>query len=603
MGRVDDNPISVSAETNTLPFKPGWPMSVGVPPFLFFLSFPTVTRALPTVMRRATALGAGMLSLLMWAGCTGNIGDGGEAIDGPDAGPAGVPGCELTSAPIERLTPREYRNTVRTLFPGVALPDEAPVPDERIEGFIGHTDGQSVSALGVRRYEELARAIGEAVAADLDAWAPCSDDSEACLQEIASALAPRTYRRPVSEGEAQAIASLVSRTYADFGMTEATALVVQALLESPSFIFRPQFGTAVVVPEGVAAGAVPLDGYEMASRLSYFFLDDMPDETLVSAAAAGELTTDEGIEAHARRLLQDPRARPVITGFFAEWLRLYKLDELGLDPETFPEFDEQLRLDLETSVRMFLGKAIWEDDSWASLTSGSFGFVNDRLAPIFGVDAPGSEEPVLVSLDPTQRKGVLTQPGLLASTSHGITHSPIFRGVTMLESVMCTKVPAPPPGILDDLDDAPVPDDVCTTRDQVAKTHTAAAACQGCHESIDGAGFTFESYDALGRFRTEENGCAVDSSGNFPGTLGEVTGAIDMAEKLTASDSASECMVENMMSFALSRTAAPGDACEVEALAAALHDAEHAAGDSLQEIVVRVVLSPLFRHRPAPEAN
>ncbi|MEO1513011.1 MAG: DUF1592 domain-containing protein, partial [Planctomycetota bacterium] len=368
-------------------------------------------------MRRATALGAGTLSLLIWAGCTGNIGDA-EGLDAtPEAGPAGVPGCELTTAPIERLTPREYSNTVATLFPGVTMPLEAPVPDERIGGFVGNTDGQSVSALGVRRYEELARAIGEAAAADLS-WAPCTDETEACLQEIASTLAPKTYRRPVTDEEATALSSFVSGAFADFGMTEATALVVQALLESPWFIYRPSFGVPdAMVQEGVAAGAVPLDGYEMASRLSYFFLDDMPDDTLLSAAESGALTTDEGIEAQARRLLDDPRARPVITGFFAEWLRLYKLLELGLDPETFPEFDEQLKLDLETSVRMFLDKAIWDDDSWASLTSGSYGFVNDRLAPIFGVDAPGTEELVLVSLDPNERRGVLTQPGLLASTS------------------------------------------------------------------------------------------------------------------------------------------------------------------------------------------
>ncbi|MEM1029890.1 MAG: DUF1592 domain-containing protein [Myxococcota bacterium] len=560
-------------------------------------------------MGRATGVVFGGVVLLGWAagstglsGCTGLIGGDGSGVTAPTPGPERKANCELDRAPIERLTPREYRNTLATLFPGVALPDEEPVPDERIGGFIGHHDGQSVSALGVRRYEELARTTGEAAAADLDAWAPCSEDAEACLQQITTVLAPRTYRRPLTEEEADDLSALASSAYAEFGMTDGVAVVVQALLESPWFLYRPQFGTGTVVTSGVAAGGVPLDAYEMASRLSYFFLDDMPDEELRAAAEAGALTRDADVEAQARRLLADPRARPVVTGFFAEWLRLYKLDDLGLDPQAFPEFDEQLRADLETSVRMFLERAIWEEDSWTELTRGSFGFVNDRLAPIFGVAPPGTDELVLVALDPGERKGVLTQPGLLASTSHGISHSPIFRGVTVLESIMCHKVPAPPPGILDDIEDTPIPDDVCTTRQQVALTHTVGN-CQGCHRAIDGAGFTFERYDALGRYRLEENGCEVDPSGDFVGTLGAVADAIEMAEKLTESPDASACMVENMLGFALSRSAVRGDTCEVEALAETLLAAAEAGeDDSLQEMVVRVVLSPLFRHRPAPQS-
>src|SRR5690606_26192114 len=139
------------------------------------------------------------------------------------------------------------------------------------------------------------------------------------------------------------------------------------------------------------------------------------------------------------------------------WLRVYKLESLGLDPNAFPEFDEALRADLERSAQAYLDKALWEDDSFESLFGGTFGFVNDRLAPIFGVDPPGTDELVLVELDSSQRRGVLTQPGLLASTSHGISHSPIFRGVTVLESVLCMPTPPAPPGVLDDPNPVDVP--------------------------------------------------------------------------------------------------------------------------------------------------
>jgi hypothetical protein len=322
----------------------------------------------------------------------------------------------------------------------------------------------------------------------------------------------------------------------------------------------------------------------------------MPDEALFAAAEAGELSSDDGLRKHALQLLKDPRARPILTGFFAEWLRLYSLEQLALDPATFPELDEAMRADLDRSAQLYLDKVLWEDDSYQSLATGHFGFVNDRLAPLFGVEQPGTDELVLVQLPPDQRSGVLTQPALLAATSHGIAHSPIYRGVTMLENILCSKIPAPPPGILNDFEQIDAPTgDVCTVRDQIAKTHTVGEGCQGCHAAIDGAGFTFENYDALGRYRTTENGCAVDASGSFPGTLGDVTDAIDMASKLADSDEAATCMASNLYRYALGRSEVSGDQCYVEAIRDAMRDS----GGSLQEMVIALVMSPAFRNRPA----
>ncbi|MEJ7728011.1 MAG: DUF1592 domain-containing protein [Polyangiaceae bacterium] len=373
-------------------------------------------------------------------------------------------------------------------------------------------------------------------------------------------------------------------------MDAAVALVVQALLESPWFLYRPELGVAG--DDGMAR----LDDWEMASRLSYFFLDSMPDDDLFAAAEAGKLTTDDGLEAEARRLLADGQARAVITGFFSEWLRLYKIDSLALDAATFPELDQAMRLDLARSAELFLDKAIWEDDAWASLITGSYGFVNDRLAPIFGVDAPGSDELVLVQLDEQQRRGVLTQPALLAATSHGIAHSPIYRGVTMLSSILCKDMPAPPPGILDNFEGVEPEGEVCTTRDRIQKTHDVGPTCQNCHQDIDGAGFVFEAYDALGRYRTEDNGCSIDDSGHFPGTLGDVDGAIDLADKLAASALPATCMAKHLFRYAAGRKDKAGDACEVDALVAAMDET----GGSLQETIIHMVLSPAFRSRPNP---
>ena len=335
----------------------------------------------------------------------------------------------------------------------------------------------------------------------------------------------------------------------------------------------------------------------MASRLSYFFLQTMPDAALFAAAEAGTLTTEVGIREQAERLLADSRARPVLATFFAEWLKLYELEELSLDPNTFPAFDDALRRDLEESARLYVEKALWEDDSWHTLMTGSYGYVNDRLAPIFGVSAPGTDELVYTELDPTERKGVLTQPGLLAATSHGIRHSPILRGVTMLSNILCAPPPAPPPGILDNDDDAPLPSNVCTTRDEVSETHTNGDGCEVCHNAIDGAGFTFENYDALGRYRTEENGCPVDATGVFPTSdiEGTVQNAVELADHLASSATVAECAGEHLFRYALGRAGSRDDRCEIRALAETL-----SRDDSLQGLVLRLVQSPSFRSRPAP---
>lgn len=368
-----------------------------------------------------------------------------------------------------------------------------------------------------------------------------------------------------------------------------------ALLQSPSFLFRPELGTG----RAVGGAAVALDAYELASRLSYFMTASMPDAALMAAAADDSLLEEATLRSQAQRLLADPRARSVLSGFFAQWLGLYRLDNLNLDPNAFPEMSDSLRQDLKASVLSYIDKALWSDDSYASLLSGSYGFVNDRLAPLFGVAAPGDDALQYVALDPSQRSGVLTQPGVLSATSHGTGHSPILRGVHLLNQVLCAQLGAPPPGVLEQAETLSVDDSlVCTTRDAVSLKHTAKEGCQGCHAAIDAAGFNFENYDALGRYRTEENGCPVDASGSYPGTdlQGEFADAVALAQQLPQSRVVSHCMVDNLFRFAFGRKASPSDDCELAALADQLHE-----GGSLQQLVVELVASPSFRSRPKLE--
>ncbi|MEZ4232831.1 MAG: DUF1592 domain-containing protein [Polyangiaceae bacterium] len=561
-------------------------------------------------MRRTHWLAIPVLASAAFAGwsCQGNIGDPGASGGGLPGGNGGNGGGESdprsacldtvfqsSAAPIRRLSPQEYRNSVTDLFPGVTLPSLDTAPDTRVDGFTNNASGQSASPLGVELYVKLSGDVANAAAQNLDGWAPCSDDSDACVTQIATELGSKAYRRPLEPDEAARLSSFATSARADHGFDEAVRMVVSAVVESPLFLFRPEFGSSAPVGEK----AVRLSGYEMASRLSYFFLATLPDDELTTAARDGLLDTDDGVRLQAERLMTDPRARPVLTNFLGEWLRLYKIDGLSLDPNTFPEFDTQLKADLKESARRYLDKALWEDDSWSSLMTGSYGFVNDRLAPLFGVPAPGSDDLVYVELPKDQRSGILTQPGVLSSTSHGLRHSPIFRGVTLLSSFLCTPTgPADPKNLNKEPEKVP-PGEVCTTRDDIAKTHTVRDECQDCHRAIDGAGFTFENYDALGRYRDAENGCSVDATGSLPTSdiEGEIQDGVDLSQKLAKSPQVAACMSEHLFRYALGRSVANADACEVRALAAPLLETD---GDSMQRLILDLVTTPSFLSRPKP---
>ncbi|MCB9588153.1 MAG: DUF1592 domain-containing protein [Polyangiaceae bacterium] len=543
-------------------------------------------------------------ALAGWS-CQGNIGDPGASGDGTPGGNGGSGGTsnpqnacldavfQSSSAPLRRLSPAEYRNSVSDLFPGVALPPLDTAPDTRVDGFTNNSSGQSASPLGVELYVKLSGDVATAAAQSLSSWAPCSDDSDTCVNQIATNLATRAYRRPLDSDEQGRLETFATTARAEQGFDNAVQMVASAVLESPLFLFRAEFGSDVPVGDK----AVRLSGYEMASRLSYFFLETLPDDELTTAARDGALDTDDGVRLQAERLMADPRSRPVLTNFLAEWMRLYKIDGLSLDPNTFPEFDTQLKADLKESARLYLDKALWEDDSWASLMTGSFGFVNDRLAPLFGVAAPGTNELVYVDLPQDQRSGILTQPGVLSSTSHGLRHSPIFRGVTLLSSFLCTPTGPADPKNLNKEPEKVDPSEVCTTRDSVAKTHTVRAECQDCHRAIDGAGFTFENYDALGRYRDTENGCNVDATGTLPTSdvEGQIENGVDLSRKLAASPQVAACMSEHLFRYALGRSVANADSCEVKALAVELLETD---GDSMQKLIINLVTTPSFLSRP-----
>ncbi len=511
-------------------------------------------------------------------------GDGDECLAGvADPGPA----------PVRRLTARQYANTVRDLFPGVTLPEPTILVDPLVAGFENNAQAQTPSALLIEQYQRAAVEVTEAAMQQADLWLPCASDGGAdpqgCGHALLLELGPRAFRRPLDAEQEQVYLGFFDQQLAELGFSVALQLTLQAMLQAPEFIYLIEQTEAA---EG--EGPAPLDGYSLATRLSYFLWDTMPDPELFAAAESGELADDDGLLAQIDRMLADPRARVATVNFYRQWFDLDAIDTIALDPATYPDYTPQLRDAMREELERLAEWTVFEaEGSFADLLTSEQTWIDPQLAALYGVDAPASWE--LVSLDAAERSGILTRAGFLASRAHAVHPSPVKRGVFVLEHLLCQPPPPPPPEV-----DTNVPEgeanDPKTNRERY-QAHTTDLTCQGCHQTIDGIGFGFENYDSLGRWRTLDNGFAVDASGELigagQGVDGPFVGALELSDKLASSEVAHRCAVTNYLRWALARSPALDDAC----FRAELDEAFLANEGHLRTLVAEIVLSDAFRYR------
>lgn len=419
-------------------------------------------------------------------------------------------------------------------------------------------------------------------------------EEDECANDFLLRFTKKAFRRPV---EASDIGDLV-KLYTDLRIDPTTdfagamTLVIEAILQSPELVYRVETGT----PRPGDATTVDLGPYEIASRLSYLLWNTMPDDALFAAAASLALATPEGIEKEARRLLADPRARPAVLGFHRAWLRFSKMDDLSKDAALFPTFTASTAAALRDSADRYVEWVFFEDGKLDTLLTDSHAWVNDELAPIYGVPAPQSSELTRVSVDPEQRSGILTHAGLMAGFAHQTADSPVLRGVWVLDRLLCSEPPPPPKGVNTTLP-APSTNEPMTTRDRFATQHEQGS-CAGCHHIIDGIGFGFEAYDAIGAYRTKENGLPVDSSGWFSPGQGDLSGtfegAVDLGKKLAASTTVHTCVTASWMRYALGVDHTGISESGVKPVV----EAFEASGLDMRELVVALTKSDAFRTRP-----
>lgn len=519
----------------------------------------------------------------------------------PEPRPPARPTCDadakLDPGPTvaRRLSRVEYDNTVRMLLGDDSNLARSFTPEEEMLGFDNNARTLSVSAVHAEEFMGAAETLGLQAAQRLPELLPCDPAAigeRECAMAFIDTFGLRAWRRPLTAGELARLGGVYDAGAASEGFAGGLSLVLEALLQSPHFLYRIEVGT----PHPERADLVELTPYEIASRLSYLVWRSMPDDALFDAAATGALSDPAELAAQAERMLADPRAEAAIWSFVEQWLRVDEVLGVERDVRDYPDFNARIQQLMYEETRQFT-RAILNDPAlnMVDFFAGPFTYVNGDLAEFYGIAGVSGPEFVRVDLDPNRHRGVVTQGALMTVTAKARMTSPVNRGVFVREHFLCTALPPPPPNI-------PVvppdPDPSLSTREKFAE-HSNNAACAGCHSMIDELGFTFEHYDPVGRWRdVEPGGHRVDASGSVNATWdmdGPLDGATALAEKLGASEQAQRCVVTQAFRFAHGRGENPVDGCALNAIYDAYVDSNY----DLRAIFTAIVADPSFRVRRA----
>ena len=336
-----------------------------------------------------------------------------------------------------------------------------------------------------------------------------SAEELACAKQILSALARRAYRRPVTDKDAEVLLGFYQqgRNRGDFerGIEEALRLI----LTSPNFLFRTEPD-----PAGVTAGSVyRASDLELASRLSFFLWSTIPDEALLNAAAQGKLRDPAALEQQVKRMLADPKAGALVKNFAGQWLFLRNLQSVAPNEDAFPNFDDNLRQAMRRETEMFFESIVRGDHNVLDLLNANYTFVNGRLAQHYGIPNVYGSQFRRVTLAGENRRGLLGQASILTVTSEANRTSPVKRGKWILENILGTPPPAPPPNV------PPLKENsegaAALPVRQLMEQHRANPTCASCHKILDPLGFSLENFDATGAWRTKDAGSIIDASGQL----------------------------------------------------------------------------------------
>ncbi|MEM6994912.1 MAG: DUF1592 domain-containing protein [Myxococcota bacterium] len=523
----------------------------------------------------------------------GDDGDGdGDGDDGEPNPPRAGGECskpEGPDAPLRRMTRAQYNNTVAALIGDTTAPAASFAQDEQIGAFASNAIA-TVSVLAVEQYMDAAETLAATAVEDLDTLLPCTPETmgeDACASEFITDFGRRAYRRPLTADEVSRAQAVFESGRDGATFADGIRLVVQAMLQSPNFLYHFEYG---VEGEGPMVAMRP---HEVANRLSYFIWGSMPDGTLFEAADAGELETREQIEAQAYRMLADDKAEEAFGSFHRQWLGVHELETIQKDNELFPAWSTALAHAMTTEAERFGSYVIRNDDGrLETLLTANYTVANAELAAFYGAQPPTETDADgfgVVELDPGQRAGVLTQAGWLAEHAHANQTSPVFRGILVREQLLCQPLPQPP----DTVNDTPPDIDPDATAKERFEQLLEDPTCATCHIQVNPIGFGFENYDAIGNYREMDGNVAVDAVGEleFTDVDGDFDGAPELAARLAQSELVAKCVAKQWSRFATGRIEQQQDLCALDDIYARFEESDR----NIQELIVGIAGSDMMR--------
>ena len=504
---------------------------------------------------------------------------------------------------IRRLTHSQYNYTLRDLLGDQTRPANSFPKEDFVHGFKNAVEVQGIPPLLAEAYSDAAEraARGAFWGGDqqgLVSCTPTEPTDAACAGIFVREFGAKAFRRPLNAQETGSYTGLLRQEAArsnDF--LGGAQIVVEAMLQSPNFLFRTEHGP------GSEFGQ-----FEVASRLSYFLWDTMPSDALRARAAAGNLGSVAEVESAARAMLEDPRARTSMDEFLAQWLRFDRALTATRERAQFAEFNAELAAAMTEETRQFFDYLVWQGKDFREFFSADYTFPSSALAELYGMPQP-KEEYMRVSYPADSgRAGVLGQGSFLTLTSSPSGTSPTGRGVFIREHFLCHVVPPPPPGVNTILPE--VPESKPLTNRQRLEVHLNSAPCRSCHMLMDPIGMGFEQYDAIGRHRdkstlTFQQGDEEDEMKKKPVEVtldldtsayvqgienSEFTTPKELGRILASDPTCQRCVVKQLFRYAMGREEKAGDQPAIDVMLAHFQST----GFQFRELMIALVKSEPF---------
>jgi hypothetical protein len=534
----------------------------------------------------------------------GGSGGAGMTGDDPYAIPASPPTPVLVATPrVARLSRLQWSNAVRDLLKLTDISDiDSTVTGDAQMGFDNEADTLYVTEQLRSQLFDASEKLADKVTGDATALGrlvPTNAPTDAAgkAKAFITAFGQRAFRRPLTSDELTTHTKLFNQGPTLYPGVDAfkagASLVVQSMLQSPYFLYRTELGTATA-----GATKVPLNDWEVAAKLALSITNTIPDDTLLAAAAAGQLHDKTAVSTQAKRLLDGGTGTVGLSNLNAQVYRLGTYDGIIRDAATFPDFKPNAPAAMKQEVLQFLNSMLTQNRGIKDFYTTPVGYVDSLLAPLYGVTGNYSSDPVMltkVDLDPDKRSGLLTQAGFLSSYI-GVGNEPdiIHRGVFIAERLLCKELPPPDPkaqGVM-------IPNTAgLTNRERVEMTTGKGTCGQACHGTLfNPLGYAFENYDAIGKYRDKDQGKDVDASDSYTldGQLKSFKNGVELSHFLADAKEVHACYIQNMLSYLHGRVYNKDDDQAIVDYYARLSRAGMA---SLHDLELALVTSDAFLNR------